>query len=249
MIHSAYKINFSDYFDIDDTSIICDSNKIRDIIYKNKFSVYPECLNNKLSDVLDGKIMFKCGKYPNGTFYEGLTYNGIILKLPTTDVNHDIIIYSRCGSGDGLPMFKQLIFKDSLKEYCKQKLELLKETPYLCIHVRNTDYASDYKALYELNKTVIHSYDNIYIATDDKKVIDYFRSKNLNIHNFNVFPTDNYYNLHFAKISPDDKIKCLICDIFIATNSDKLISNSLGGFTRLLKKCFSNKREILSKFY
>lgn len=39
----------------------------------------------------------------------------------------------------------------------------------------------------------------------------------------------------------------LIVDIFIATNSTELLSNSKGGFIGILRHCFHNKKYILDK--
>ena len=242
MTSSVYKINFGDYFGINNPIIIYDESLIKNMVSKKKYTVYPNSLNNKLIDVLDNNIGLK---YKTGGVY---SYNNIFLSLPSNIVNEDIIIHSRCGGGNGFELFKQLSFKDNVKDFCNQKLALLKNKKYLCIQVRNTDHKCDYKDLYNKNIKLIHSFNNIYIATDDITVIDYFKSKYLNIYNFNIFPEgQESHNLHSADIPPDLKIKCLICDILIATNSSELLSNSKGGFITLIRRCFLNKKFILNK--
>ena len=37
----------------------------------------------------------------------------------------------------------------------------------------------------------------------------------------------------------------LLTDIFIATNSKSILSNSAGGFIKLLRDCHENKNDIL----
>ena len=242
MMTSVYNINFNDYFDIPYPNVIYDSNMIRTLIINNKFTVYPNCLSNYLIDIIDCKILFK---YVEG--YLVFAYDDVFLSLPHQNVVEDIIIHSSCGGGNGFKLFEQILLKDNIKDYCKEKIALLKDNNYLCIHIRNTDITCNYHQLYQDYKELIHSYDKIYITTDDEKSLDFFRSQNLQIFNFNIFPQEKCHNLHYSKIDPNDKIKSLLCDIFIAINSIKFISYSSGGFTRLLSQCFSQKNNILKK--
>lgn len=118
---------------------------------------------------------------------------------------------------------------------------------YLCIQVRNTDHKCDYPKLYENHKEKIHSYDQIYICTDDASVITFFKSKKLNIYCFTTFPNIKALSLHCSTVPKDIKIQDVIVDIFIATNSREILSNSKGGFIQLLRNCFMNKECILDK--
>jgi hypothetical protein len=132
------------------------------------------------------------------------------------------------------PIFKSLYFKQNIIDHVKEQYSKL-PSPYLCIQVRNTDRKCDYVSLYEINKELIHSYNSIYIATDDKDSLDFFRSKGLPIYNFTDFPSIPYENLHFSSIDPDIKIKNLICDIYIISMAEKLLTNSIGGFICLCR--------------
>ena len=242
MMNSIYKINFNDFFGIDIPNIIYDFDTIKQMCLENNYTVYPKSLSNKLLDILNGNIQFT---YKDGNFL----YNDSILStLRGYNVDEDIMVYSACGGMEGIELFRNLTFKENIKEYCKQKLALLKDNNYLCIQVRNTDYKCDYQRLYNDFTEVIHSYDKVYIATDDKLVIDYFKSKHGNVYNFNVFPEeDTYVSLHTSDINPTMKILCLICDLVIATNSRQLLSYSKGGYIELMYACFCEKDNILSK--
>jgi hypothetical protein len=242
MMNSIYKINFNDFFDIDDPNIIYDFDTIKQMCLENNYTVYPNILTNKLLDILNGNIQFT---YKDGNFF----YNDTELSiLRGCNLDEDIIVYSSCGGMEGIELFRQLSFKNNIKDYCKQKLALLKDNNYLCIQVRNTDYKCDYQRLYNDFMEVIHSYDKVYIATDDKLAIDYFKAKHGNVYNFNVFPEeDTYVSLHTSNVNPTMKILCLICDLIIATNSRQLISYSKGGFIDLMYACFLEKDHILSK--
>ena len=130
--------------------------------------------------------------------------------------------------------------------YWSKKIKILGK--YLCIQVRDTDYKCNYKILYEDNRKYIDSYDTIYIATDNKQVYEYFKTVHKNALNFCVFPETIKGSLHATPQNPDIKIKCLLCDIYIATMSNHIISTSHGGFIMFLHKCFENKQYIAEMF-
>jgi hypothetical protein len=173
-----------------------------------------------------------------------------ISQLFDEELKEDIIVYtSNIGGGTRYEIFKQLRFTINVKKICNEKYNLLKK-PYLCIQVRNTDYKSDYELLYNNNKEEIHSFNEIYLATDDKKVIEFYKSKGLLIQNFTTFPKANrYHNLHNNySIDNHTKIIDLFCDIYIGSMSEKILSNSLGGFKQLLLACNENKQDTFNQF-
>lgn len=246
MSGSMYRINFSDFFDVLPSigcNIIYDLNIIKKLLINNNYSVYPNCLSNLLENILNNNFKFH---YKVGTPI--FTYNEVSLSLPNSEVNEDVIIYSACGSGNGYNIFRHLIFKYEIKEQCRQRIALLSDNNYLCIQVRNTDYKCDYTKLYDDNITLINSFNSIYIATDDKCVVDFFKTKHSNVFNFTQFPPESKYrSLHESKIDPIVKMNDIVCDIFIAANSKQLLSNSNGGFIRLMRECFNNKDFIMKK--
>jgi hypothetical protein len=241
--YSVYKINFSDYFDFpEDFSIIYDINEIKKICINKEISVYPDILNNKLENLVNGELIFS----HNGS--NNYDYQGHELSIPNENIEKNIIVVSINGGGDGYQIFKSLSFKNNIKEFCIQKYNSIDKS-YLSIQVRNTDYKCEFENLYENHKDLIHSYNTIYIATDSKKVLDFFRSKNLNIINFTTFEDNNDCPLHLSNIiNSDIKIKDVICDIFMIINSTNFLSCSNGGFIWLIKNCIENKNYIISKF-
>jgi hypothetical protein len=251
-VNSIYKINFSDYFDLQENNIyiISDIKEIRKIclnqtqtqnLNQNQTqnlnltqTIYPNFFNDKMMDIIDQKIKFEWLQH--NEFH----YQGHILNLPDIPISEKIIVYSTFGSGEGFPFFKTIKTKDHLLNYCIQKQSII-PTPYLAIQVRNTDYKCDYIDYYEKNKTIIHSYKAIYLATDDKEVLKFFVSKKLYIYNFTTYPENQSINLHESEINGDLKIKNLICDIYIISNADKLLSNSKGRFINLVRSCYEEK--------
>tara|TARA_B110000977_G_scaffold136366_1_gene173276 strand:+ start:1598 stop:2464 length:867 start_codon:yes stop_codon:yes gene_type:complete len=245
--NSSYNINFSDYFYIKklDCCIIYNSNEIKNIILSlensNCLTVYPNNLDFNLIDLFDKTKKISFGYARRKPYY---VYNNIPLNLPI-NVDKNVILHSRCGGGDGFRFFKNLLLCENIKNIVKKKITLLKDN-YLCIHVRNTDIKCDYKNLYKNNKDYIHNFDEVYICTDDKFVYEFFKSKILNVLCFTTFPEKSYRNLHRSNILSSTKMEDLLTDMFIATNSKSILSNSKGGFINLLKNCHKNKKYILN---
>jgi len=242
MKHSCYHINLSDYFELEemDVRVVYDTYQIKEIV-KNK-SIFNH-LDIDLVQLVDCEQRHHVGvHYQNGRYS---IYRDISLKCPDERVEEDIILENSCGGGHGIHFFKKLILKEQLKKICRERLSMLKD--YLCIQVRCTDYKCDYENLYESNKTLIHSYSDIYVATDQKEVFQYFKSKGLNVFCFTTFPEGSYYNLHLSTIDPHTRFCDVIVDMFMATNSRQILSNSRGWFIQLLRDCFKDKSCILEK--
>jgi hypothetical protein len=223
---SCYGINFSDYFYFKNIpiSIITDVNEIRKIIANKSLTIYP---NNIIDRNLDNWIFTWARK-------ETYTLNNTFLILPPVECSDDIIVHSTCGAGKGIELFKNLFFSKDIINHVKHGFAKL-PVKYIAIHIRNTDIQCDYKLLYQQKINIIHSYNTIYIATDDAASLTFFRDQGLNVLNFTEFPYNFTRNLHNSSVSGDTKIKNLICDIYIIAMADKLISNSQGGFIRLLR--------------
>lgn len=242
MINSKYKINFNNYFIIKNCKceIIYDVNNIKEILSNNKFTIYPDNLDFELIDLYNTEIKFN---WIRGKSY--FRYKDIMLELPNNTEN-DIILHSCCGGGNGFEFLKNISLKPDFKNLCRNTVNLM-SAPYLCIQVRNTDLKCDYKQLYSNNKTLIDSYDIIYLCTDDKNVLNFFKSKHRNVYCFTTFPENESRNLHYSNVKSNIKIKDVFVDIFMFTNSEKILSVSKGGFINLLKKCFNNKKIIMDK--
>jgi len=241
MKHSCYRIEFNDYFELEDMGvrIVFDTNQIKDLI---RYKTIHSKLDIHLSQLIDSTDYKQFGIYWKGdSFY----YRDILLRVPPYVAKEDLLFEVSCGEGYGIHLFKKLILKESLKEMCRTKMSRLKD--YLCIQVRCTDYRSDYETLYEENKELIHSYPEVYVATDQKEAVQYFKSKGLNVFCFTTFPEGSYYNLHYSTVDPPTRFCDVIVDIFMATNSREILSNSQGWFIQLLRDCFTNKECILEK--
>ena len=234
MKHSFYRINLSDYFEIKNSEceIIYNSNKIKKILLDNTLTVYPTNFEYDLEYILEYGI-----------------YKNIYLNYQKS-INEDVILHKAYGNGNnGYDFFKQLLPCQELKLECKKKLDII-GTNYLSIHVRDTDISGkipfDYINLFEKHKKEILKYEKIYVATDSNTVLNYFKSKHKNVYNFTTFPKSGA--IHTSNICGKKKIYDLICDMYIITNSNNLLSNSKGSFIKLLRSCFNRKTDIKNNY-
>lgn len=239
-INSIYKTNYADYFKLNNDIIISDTNKIIEIC-KSTDSIYPHCFKDKMMSVLNDEIK---------TTYKGKKikqYDNNLLCPPDRNREETIIVcYINYGGAFGYKIFRQIEFMPDVKSLCKARYDLIAK-PYLCIQIRNTDHKCDYVNLYNKNKDMIHSYSNIFIATDDKHVLGFFKDQGLTIKNFTTFPETNM-QLHYSDVNPRDKMLDLLCDIYLISMSEKLLSSSQGSFIRLVTDCYNRKDAIKAQF-
>lgn len=240
--NSMYKINISDYFYLNIENIIYDMDVIRNIC-KDISSIYPNVLADDMTDIINGNCRF------NFTKELICIYKNNPILLPKEKRPETIIFMTKfAGGGGGYFIFKTLMFKQNIISHTLDNYSQINK-PYLCIQVRNTDRKSDYQLLYTQNKTLIHSYNSIYIATDDINVLDYFKKQGLSIFNFTRFGTEKFKNLHGNKtISPNSKILDLVSDIYVIVMAEEFLSNSNGGFIKMCRECRKNRDYISSKF-
>jgi hypothetical protein len=233
-IKSEYKVDADNYFDLDDPIIIFNKTQIFQIVNNPDNTIYPKEFQQHRNEILNNET-FKCIKI-NRDFY----LNNILLHLPNNDICENIIIFrGNDGGSAGYKLFQQLKIKSNVIDMCKYRYNLLKK-PYVSIQVRNTDYKCDYQTHFEENKECINSFNDIHIATDDIGCIDFYKNQNIMFKNFTTFPNNKYPNLHYSKLDPHIKFIDLLCDIYLISMADKIISNSKGGFINLCRSLHKN---------
>lgn len=241
--NSHYQINLSEYFTIKESKvkIVYDIQDIKQILDNSKLSFHPFYMKKYMKDILDGKLEMKT---INNSYVDPY---GRFFTLPSIGMYANVVVHIQWGGGFTFTLFKNIQLKNNIIKHCLSLYEKV-EKPYVAIQIRNTDYKSNYEKLYQENKKLLDEIKNVFIATDDIRCFEFFKTKNLNVYNFTTFPDGNYYNLHYSQICPDTKIKDLFADLFIASMSDKLLSNSHGYFIKLIIDCFKNK-EIIKKMF
>ena len=230
--YGTYRYNILRYLIIKDNNVIQNINYFKNIDI-NKLSFYPNEIKYIFDDIINKKFIKQNNK--NNLIFRG------------QKLNEDVIVCCESGGGDSFDFFyKHVFIKNKIKDYIKEKAKLIK-VPYIAIHIRNTDIVTDYKKIYLTNKNLIHKYSLVYVATDNKNVISYFKNKNLNVKNFTQFPKLKHKNLHSSNLSCETKFKNLFTDMYMILKADKVILESQGGFANLLKICYKYKDKIIPK--
>lgn len=143
------------------------------------------------------------------------------------------------------PLFSKLMFASAVKQECHRRRALL-GAKYLGIQVRNTDHTCNYPSLYETNKVLIHSFP-VYLATDCPKALQFFKSKGVNVKNFITFQQDGK-PLHKSSVPSSTKFMDMLCDIYLIGMASAILSNSKGGFIKLMMMCNKNKDVLTKQF-
>jgi hypothetical protein len=234
---TCYKVNFSDYFDFSGeykNIIILDTEKIKDICTNPNYKIYPNEFQDKMLDFVEGKQNFTYSADTSGYFI----LENIILALPKDNVAEDIVVVSKYGGADGYKVFKEIIFHPRVVDIFYERYNKLNK-PYLCIHIRNTDYKCDYITFFSENEKQIRSFNEIYIATDDVNAINFYINNGLQVKNFTTFSEKEECNLHSSSVDSHTKFIDMICDLLIVSHSHTIMSNSKG-FYILLAKAIKN---------
>ena len=190
---------------------------------------------------------YKPNKWPIRAFNNDLKIVSKAVNLrPDISRSEDILVRVACGGCDGKHsaiLYNSFELKPVLVNHCKDLRARLPKG-YLAIQCRATDLPSDHEGLYGENKTLIHSYKSIYVATDNINVVKFFKDKGLNVFNFSQLETLGHQPnvggkpplaLHSSDMDPDRKIKDLIGDIHLVRHARELISNSRGSFINFLR--------------
>ena len=223
---NTYKINLIDYFIINCEEIIIDKNMIENILLNDDLTYYPvKSINAK--------------KY--------LTYCNNTMRFDLeSEYDEDVLIYSdsRGFYNSGLDFLKYLkmIPNTDLYNILHNRLSQL-NSKYVSIHIRNTDYQSNYIKTYDDNKLIIENYPKIFLATDSMEVFKYFKSLNLQLISFTKLPEINE-PLHDTKlINSNDVFVDMFCDLILLGMSDKIILPDIYyGFSRLALQLNENKK-------
>ena len=226
--------HFETFLNLNDKDIIYKQDQIKTIL-SNKPSIFPSIINcdnysNAYSVYVRNNNQIQ--KYNNVNL--GFNYNRAY--------DEDILLISRCGGGNGYPLFKSISYNDNIINHIREKLNSISNI-YDCIQVRHTDHKCNFKDL--LN--YIQSDNDIYIATDSQEAMNYFKNNLKNkVYNFTTFGERLNFPLHHKVSGNNSKIilRDLFTDIILVGLSRNLVSNSKGGFIRLLRSLKSDQNMI-----
>lgn len=228
----SMRYNFSDYFNFKKTNfdIICDCNEIINLFYNNKLSVSNN-LNNYLTYNYSMEFIGKEKDGVTNILCDKETKTQLNFDF-NKEYNEDVLLYFQGGGGKiGKLLFDHIDLNNNLKKHVMDKINMLPNN-YISIYVRNTDANLNYKKLYSDNFEYLQN-KNIYLVTDSKIVLDFFKKTNLKIYNYTTFPEIKSKNLHNSSIDSKTKLYDAITDLYIMGKSSQIISNSSSGYLEI----------------
>lgn len=229
-----------------------------DFAQLNKLSAFPS--------VLDGRL----DSYDS---YYSPTIRKIVERISDTPVTfnmdseyvEDVLVHQQPGGGSkSFALLSHLTLSAPIKEEIRNRLAVLPEK-YCAVHVRNTDYKSDYISFFEDIKETV-SGTNLLICSDDAEVIAYAKNYFFNSKVFSITTTTlrDQKPLHRASAYKDDNMRILatlnaLTDLIALAKSETLHFPKIGklsasgestlgtsGFSRLAEYLFLNKNLINS---
>lgn len=168
-------------------------------------------------------------KYTFSSIYENIVYNNIPTALDfCKSYDEDIIIHCACGSGyEPINFFNMFPLKPITVTSLKERWHLLSK-PYLALHIRHTDYKSDIPTFIERVTPCIAEYENIFLASDNKDVIDKFKTHfGDKVKSFSTINGIVDKAMHYAlpKVSKTYVLD-IICDYLLLITADKYLYSS-----------------------
>lgn len=223
-----------------DNNIIYNSNEIYDIINQNNFSVHPNILENELYQYT---ASWDCDMK---SFYYNKVDLNLNLKL---EYNESLILHNSCGGGNcGIKILELLKLNSWLADEINNRYNRI-EKPYTSIHIRNTDYKTNYIEFFKQHYDQIR-HDNIFLATDSKEVLIYFTNmkKDNKLFTFIECVNDSNNKPIHCKWTNNDKNQVLldtICDLILLSSSTTILyPKPIHGYTSLAISLFENKHII-----
>ena len=185
-------------------------------------------------------------------------------KLITFDFDKDyaepLLVHHDSGrvAGASVAALSRLRLHDDLSDELIKRLKSI-GTNYVSIHIRNTDYTTNYQPLLNQIKTLpaLHNCENLFVATDDAACLQFCRNMfpDIRIISFSKLPEQSGRPIH--RLSDGDDIyernKDAILDLLMLALSDKFLFFGLNenrwgfkfsGFSLLANDLHSSKKVL-----
>lgn len=174
---SALFGDFSDYFEVIDQTVEITTSLHHELItHLNTLQCRP--------NYLAGRINSYSAKYEKGVGFVEIQLNQPTRfnTNETTDFEIDfdepLLIYDNLGGGnDSFRLLERVQLSESIRSLVQYSIDTLQK-PYAAVHVRNTDFGTNYQKLFRKIKTRVKK-DRLLVCSDDPSVIEhattYFR--------------------------------------------------------------------------
>ena len=231
-----YNTNLINILSFKQDNIICDSNIIASILNKNKNKILkvetPVYKLHTIKNDWSNKIIVVLGRgFCNQIKRKNKEKERRGEENP---ILYPSLVYEF--------FFSSIRLNQNIKKYCKKNLKTLPKN-YSIVQIRNTDISGEYFKFF--SDRIKHYYQTIYIATDNKLVLQRLKKSfpSFKFINFTEFPTNNK-PLHKCSLDGVIKLRDLFLDLYISSKATNFFSNSPGRFGRLCKYVQHNKIKI-----
>lgn len=247
----TFKDDFRKYIIINDPLVYTgDIDLLFEKLKTDNVSFYPK-LSSILSDfknIYDITSKFSWKK--KGIYYDDEIRCSFSLK---EDYHENILFFSTVKGG---PNITKLLEISELDPTLKNKILLKYNTlpkDYVAIHIRNTDYTSNFRKFQENHKHLLTNKD-IFLATDDFKVTDFFKQTyKERLFQFSNIPSvkirqNRGFHYDNKIILPEIMIEDCISDFILCCLSDKYYySCKESSFSKNIELVKQNNAKFLSE--
>lgn len=191
----------------------------------NEMKVFPEFLQNRINSYTV-KYEESVSNFCDGAGGGKITFD--FQKI----YDAPLLIHNQCGRNPCSAFFflRVKLKEEIIKEICKRIVSI--GGPYLGIHVRNTDYKSEYRHIIKLVKE--RKSKRIFLATDNLSVLREFQGEigDEHVFNFSRFLSEDGQPIHLGETSVAEKRERnidAIADLFMLALSSNLMYGKLAG--------------------
>lgn len=158
----AFKDKLSTYFSSRADQLILDLDAVKDSI--DKMTVFPEYLSGRLSTYKPN--------WGNDVSNWCDSDTGLKLSFNFDEMyTEQILLHHACGGGQAsLKALSRLQLRDAVIDLLEQRINAIGQS-FSAIHIRNTDYKTDYRSQLEGLKDRVHL--PVFVATDDSACREY----------------------------------------------------------------------------
>lgn len=238
IINSIYTFDLNKYIHFELDNLITDKVTIENILENIQIEDILQYM--PIYDIYIPKKLKKYFRYDNQNF----TLKYLSSQYLFHDFSNKLMCYYNCGGNYNLDInyLNKFFFKEQIFELFIERINILPKN-YVSFHIRNTDYNCDYKKIFEDNKHLLEH--PIFLATDSVEALEYLKSISKNkVYQFSTIHNENKpIHMSYNIINKEQRFIELILDLLCVANSDIFVQ-SVGGFSALCNKYFSNKNLI-----
>lgn len=215
--HPEWRLGFDKYFSFKDNIKYEEFTRFLEKIKGKKLKCYPKQFEGNLDKSLI-QLFPQIDSQLNG--YQRL-FGDIELNVNLKKIDVIVFSYNYCGYNGLDKLFSSLVINEKLQQKINDRISFLNS--YKAIHIRHTDIKNE-SLNWVLDFIQKNMNENIYLATDNQKLLEIYKKIHPMIFSFTTFYS-NEKPLHIQVTTDDEKDKInedTISDLLILARSSEL---------------------------